>query len=100
MTIMEFILYKQTKCPFCKHFNRLFYKHIPEGKEVVIPDHGSELWNKHGIEYVPTVIAYIDGEEVERLPSLKLIGIRKNKWIEWLSMIKEKYDVDMTLSDE
>ncbi|MFO8051281.1 MAG: thioredoxin family protein [Thermoplasmatota archaeon] len=93
---MEFVLYQQPQCPFCKHFRRLFYKHIPGGKEVVIPDHGSELWTQHSIQYVPTVVAYRDGEEVERLSSVELVGIRKNRWLDWLDMIKEKYGVDRT----
>ena len=93
---MEFVLYQQASCPFCKHFQRLFYKFIPDGKEVVIPDHGSSLWTEHRIEYVPTVIAYEDGQEVERLDSIRLIGIRKNTWMEWLQMIKDKHGVDRT----
>ena len=94
---MEFVLYQQPECPFCKHFRRLFFKYIPEGKEIVIPDHGSELWMEHELEYVPTVVAYLDGKEVERLPSVKLVGIRKNDWTEWLNMIKDKYGVDRTI---
>ncbi|MEA3559725.1 MAG: glutaredoxin domain-containing protein [Candidatus Thermoplasmatota archaeon] len=95
---MEFILYQQPGCPFCKHFKRLFYKHIPEGKEIEIPDHGSKLWMEHGLEFVPTVVAYQNGKEVERLPSMKLIGIRKSKWIQWLNVIKGKYGIDRTES--
>lgn len=91
---MEFVLYQQPSCPFCKHFKRLYYKFIPDGKEVVIPSHGSPLWTEHRIDFVPTVIAYEDGHEVERLGAVKLVGIRKDKWIQWLQMMKEKYNVD------
>lgn len=93
---MEFILYQQPSCPFCKHFRRLFYKYIPEGSEVVIPDHGCSLWSEHNIDFVPTVIAYENGKEVERLGAVKLIGIRKDKWMDWLRMINEKYGLDRT----
>jgi glutaredoxin len=94
---MEFVLYQQPSCPFCKHFQRLFHKYIPEGKVVIIPDHECSLWVDHNIDYVPTVIAYQDGKEVERLGATKLVGIRKDKWTEWLRMIKDKYNVDRTV---
>ena len=96
---MEFVLYQQPSCPFCKHFQRLFNKYVPDGREVVIPDHGSPLWNEHEIDLVPTVILYDDdGNEVERLGAVKLIGIRKKQWIDWLRMIKERYGIDRTSS--
>ncbi len=96
---MEFVLYQQDRCPFCKHFQRLFYKYVPDGSDVRIPDHDSSLWIDHGIDFVPTVIAYQDGKEVERIGAVKLVGIRKNVWMEWLKMIKEKYGVDRTETD-
>ncbi|MFW3145341.1 MAG: hypothetical protein ACMUIE_00835 [Thermoplasmatota archaeon] len=93
---MEFVLYQQPSCPFCKHFERLFFKHIPDGKVVVIPDHASRLWIEHRLDFVPTVVAYLDGQEVERLGAVKLIGIRKQRWLDWLNEIKERYGVDRT----
>lgn len=93
---MEFVMYQQDRCPFCKHFRRLYYKHIPDGKEIMIPDHDSSIWIEEGIDFVPTVIAYENGEEVERLGAIKLVGIRKNMWLDWLQMIREKFGVDRT----
>jgi glutaredoxin len=93
---MEFVLYQQPSCPFCKHFQRLFHKYVPEGREIIIPDHGSPLWIEHKIDFVPTVIAYEDGKEVERLGAVKLVGIRKHQWVKWLQMIKDRYGIDMT----
>jgi glutaredoxin len=95
---MDLILYQQPSCPFCKHFQRLFYKTIPEGKEVVIPSHSSEIWKEKGINFVPTVIAYKDGKEVDRLSAVKLIGIRKNRWLDWLKKLENDHDIDLLKS--
>ena len=91
---MDFVLYQQPSCPFCKHFRRLFHKHIPEGKEVSIPDHSSPIWLEKKIDFVPTVIAYRDGVEIERIGAVRLVGIRKKMWLDWLEMIGKKYGWD------
>lgn len=88
---MEFVLYQQPSCPFCKHFQRLFYKYIPEGKEVVLPNHECEIWTEKNIDFVPTVIAYENGVEVDRLGAKRLIGIRKGPWLKWLKKMKDEY---------
>jgi len=92
---MEFVLYQQPSCPFCKHFERMFKKYVPEGRSVIIPDHGSSLWTQHRIDFVPTVIAYKDGVEVARLGAVRLVGIRKEMWVEWLKKIGSDHGEDV-----
>lgn len=82
---MRFVLYQMETCPFCKHFKRMFFRDIPGGEEVMLDDHGDPGWVEHQLNYVPTVIAYDDdGNEVSRLESVKLVGIRKSRWTSWL----------------
>ena len=95
---MEFVLYQQPSCPFCKHFERMFKKHIQNGKIVIIPDHGSSMWLEKRIDFVPTVIVYKDGVEVDRLGAVKLIGIRKHAWLEWLEKIRSDHGGDVLKS--
>ena len=82
---MKMVLYQMEKCPFCKHFRRMFYRDVPDGDEVMLDGHEDPGWIDLRLNYVPTVIAYDDdGMEIGRLESVKLVGIRKDRWVEWI----------------
>ncbi len=84
---MEFVLYNMEDCPFCKHFRRIFRNTVPEGKMVILDGHTDPRWIEHRIDFVPTVIAYEDGVEVDRIGSVKMVGIRYERWVEWLKKV-------------
>jgi glutaredoxin len=85
---MKLVLYQMEQCPFCKHFRRMFYRDHPDGEEVMLDGHEDPQWIDLGLNYVPTVIAYDDeGKEVDRLESFKLVGIRKDRWLDWLEKL-------------
>ncbi|MGA1821898.1 MAG: hypothetical protein ACMUIG_05170 [Thermoplasmatota archaeon] len=81
---MEFTLYEMEQCPFCKHFRRLFFKTVPEGKNVILKDHHDPGWIDHDLEFVPTVIATENNREISRIVAKGMVGIKKEKWEEWL----------------
>ncbi len=82
---MRFVLYHMDDCIFCKHFRRMFNRDIENGDDVLLSGHEDERWLELGLNYVPTVIAYDDnGNEISRLESVKLLGIRKGPWVKWL----------------
>jgi glutaredoxin len=82
---MKLVLYQMKECPFCKHFRRMFYRDHPEGEEIMLDGHEDPGWVELGLNYVPTVIAYDDdGNEIKRLESVKLVGIRKDRWKGWI----------------
>lgn len=81
---MEFVLYSLENCPFCKHFKRLFTNALPDGEIVMMDGHGDGLWIERGIDFVPTVIAYDNGAEVDRISAVKMVGIRYDAWQEWI----------------
>lgn len=90
---MRFVLYQMESCPFCKHFRRIFYRDHPDGEEIMLDGHQDPEWIELGLNYVPTVIAYDDGgNEIDRLESVKLVGIRKGRWIEWLRKMEKQND--------
>jgi glutaredoxin len=75
-------------CPFCKHFRRMFFRDIQDGEEIILDGHEDPGWVELGLNYVPTVIAYNDeGREIDRLESVKLVGIRKDRWVDWLGKL-------------
>lgn len=85
---MKLVLYQMEQCPFCKHFRRMFYRDHPEGEEIMLEGHEDPGWIEHSLNYVPTVIAYDDEcNEIDRLESFKLVGIKKNRWKEWLDKL-------------
>ena len=81
---MELVLYEMEQCPFCKHFRRIFFKTVPDGKNVILKDHNDPGWIDHKLDFVPTVIATENGREIDRIVARKLIGIKKEKWEDWL----------------
>lgn len=83
--LMRFVLYHMDRCVFCKHFRRMFKRDITNGEEVLLSGHEDPGWIEMGLNFVPTVIAYDDsGNEVSRLEAVRLVGIRKGPWADWL----------------
>jgi hypothetical protein len=82
---MKMVLFQMERCPFCKHFRRMFYRDCPNGEELILDGHQDPRWVEYGLEYVPTVVAYDEeGKEIGRIGSVKLVGIKKARWLEWL----------------
>jgi glutaredoxin len=87
---MKFVLYSLENCPFCKHFRRIFKNTLPDGDIMMLDGHSDNMWIEKNIDFVPTVVAYENGEEVDRISAEKLVGIRYPSWQGWIS----KYGVD------
>jgi hypothetical protein len=63
----------------------MYDRDIKDGEDVLLTGHDDPRWVELGLNYVPTVIAYNDnGDEVSRLESIKLLGIRKGPWVNWM----------------
>jgi len=84
-------MYSMEDCPFCKHFARIFKKTLPDARIHMLDRNDGTEWIEKGIEFVPTVVAYENGKEVDRLSAVRMIGIRYGAWQEWVS----KYDIHM-----
>ena len=46
-----------------------------------------KLWEKYGIEAVPTVIAFAKGEIVARADSVPGVGLSKKKWSDFCACL-------------
>ncbi len=59
----------------------------------MLDGHQDPGWVELRLNFVPTVIAYDDGgNEIDRLESVKLVGIRKDRWVEWLGKMEKQND--------
>ena len=82
---MDLVMYSMENCPYCKHFRRIFVNSIPDGKIITLDRNDDTEWIERGIEFVPTVVAYEEGKEVDRLSAVSMVGIRYPIWKDWVS---------------
>ena len=81
---MDYVVYHAKWCPFCLSFMEFYRDMIPEGTDVVLESDSDPLWFEKDLQYVPTLIAMEDGEEVRRLGAKPGIGITRKMLEEWL----------------
>jgi thioredoxin 1 len=80
------VLFEMTGCPFCRRFQSEFQTFIGEHTgdcallRVKLDAYDNPLWEKYGIEAVPTVIAFAKGEIVARADSVPGVGLSTEKW--------------------
>jgi thioredoxin 1 len=80
-------------CPYCMRFVPVFDKKVTNlGFEsvihVLLEDDDNILWNDYCISAVPTVILFENGKVCDRLDGRLGVGIREDKFSEWLAKIK------------
>lgn len=81
---MERVAYHATWCPFCLAFMEHYRELEPEGKEKVLDDVHDPLWIEKNIEFVPTVIEYVNGAEKRRISARAGVGITREMYEEWM----------------
>jgi len=63
-------LFYATYCPFCQRFAAIFEKHSTNQPYVFakadITDDSSPYWERYNINYVPTLIAFRNGQVIAR----------------------------------
>jgi len=85
-------LFYASWCPFCRSFIQHFEEIQREGFVVVnMDDYGSSLWERFGIEVVPTLILFADGEEAARADGVRGRGLKREdllRMVEKLGMLE------------
>jgi thioredoxin 1 len=80
------VLFEMTGCPFCRMFRTEFhafteaYSAACSFLRVKLDAYDNPLWEKYGIEAVPTVIAFAKGGIVSRADSIPGVGLSAEKW--------------------
>ncbi len=68
-------------CPFCrmacKETDCIMDKGAYEAYSVDISEESNPLWEQLGIEVVPTLIGYDNGEEIYRKKARRMLGLRR-----------------------
>jgi thioredoxin 1 len=87
------VLFHSSWCPFCRAFAPVFRRVAPASAactplEVVIDDDDDPLWERFGIDVVPTVIFFDDGERVGRLNGRPGRGIDEQELLEALGRVR------------
>jgi glutaredoxin len=84
MAYMELVMYSMEDCPFCKHFARIFKKSLPDARIHMLDRNDDAEWIEKGIEFVPTVVVYKEGKDIDRISAVRMVGIRYPSWQEWI----------------
>jgi thioredoxin 1 len=74
------VLFHATWCSHCRAFKPVFNESAPalhghDVFEVVLDDDDNPLWDKYGIEVVPTVIFFDGGKVAQRLDARRGVGL-------------------------
>lgn len=68
-------------CPYCRaaceETDCIMDKDTYEAYSVDLSDDDNPLWDQLGIEVVPTLIGYKDGEETYRKQAARMVGLRR-----------------------
>ncbi len=82
------VLFYATWCPYCVRFVPAFKKMVTTniGKivHVILDDYDSPLWDKYGVEAVPTVVLFEKGKVIRRLDGQFGIGLNEKQFNIWL----------------
>ncbi len=87
------VLFEMTACPFCRMFQPRFLELTQARSQdsdfarVKLDDHRNPLWQHYGINAVPTVMVFSNGQIQSRLDAIPLLGISKNKWADFCARI-------------
>ena len=74
------VLFHATWCPFCRRFKPTFDE-VASGQrawepmEVLLEEDENPLWERFGIEVVPTVLFFDDGKLVRRIDGEAGVGL-------------------------
>ena len=84
------VLFYTTYCPFCMRFAPIFEKHSVNQPFVFakadITDDSHPYWERYKINYVPTIIAFKDGQIVARRDAKGGVGLSEG---DLLSLLRE-----------
>lgn len=73
------VLFTASWCPFCRMFAPIFELRLREkgieGALVDLSDYDNPLWDSFGVEIVPTVIVFREGEAVLRKDGIPGVGL-------------------------
>ena len=73
------VLFHATWCPYCREFRPVFEdvtsRRGVDAIEAVIDDDDNPLWEKYGIDTIPTVITFVGGTPVRRLDATRGVGL-------------------------
>jgi len=85
------VMFYTNYCYFCGKFKPIFKEYSNSSKyhltEVDITDDDNPLWDKFGIDAVPTVIAFKDGKILGRRDAEHGIGITESKFQSLINLI-------------
>ena len=74
------VLFYASWCPYCSNFKPSFESAAIGGVRKIgamIDEDENPLWDRYGIQAVPTMIAFENGREVARRDAKKHIGLTK-----------------------
>jgi thioredoxin 1 len=77
------VLFHSTWCPFCRSFKPSFDAVVKDQRaweptEVLLEEDDNPLWDRFGIQAVPTVLFFDDGKVVGRLDAELGVGLRES----------------------
>lgn len=74
------VLVYATWCPFCLRFLPLFEKYAQEKSQFILLEDNQEVFAQaHGVEVVPTVLFFKDGQVANRLDGVLGIGLNEGQ---------------------
>lgn len=87
------IFFEMTGCPYCLAFRQRF-RDLAAARagecdfmRVRLDDPGNPLWHKFSIHAVPAVIAFANGEVLDRADAVLALGLSKKKWADFCERI-------------
>ena len=77
-------------CPFCIRFLPVFEKHAgePSVPGVVVKDDREIIADTYGVDVVPTILVFENGQVVKRLNGRLGFGLSESQLLEFISDIK------------
>ena len=83
-------LFYASWCPFCRSFVGVFNKHAQNpGRDVCIKvrvdDDENPLWETYGLEAVPSIILFENGQVKRRLDCHIGAGLNEKQFTHWLA---------------
>jgi thioredoxin 1 len=87
-------LFYSSWCPYCMRFVPVFEKKVTNLAfesviHVLLEDNDNVLWDEYCISAVPTIILFENGQVSARLDGRLGVGIREDRFIEWLTKMKQ-----------
>lgn len=83
------VLFFASWCPSCRAFKPIFEKEVAKLKScfaviVLLDDEDNPLWDKYGIEFVPTVVYFKSGKPCNRLAEKEGAGLSREELLNFL----------------